>query len=121
MSRAALLGAVLAVLVAVPARADSLVYRCFPNLCRVAADGSGQAPLTRDGVDGGPVYGWLSATPDGSRLGASFGNRSYVLDRAGRKLTGPLESSGGAVLVTQISPDGAQVATIETVIETVPP
>ena len=120
MARAALIGAVLALLVAAPARADSIVYRCFPNLCRVAADGSGQAPLTRDGVAGGPAYAWLSATPSGSRLGASLGNRAYVLDGAGRKLAGPLASSGGAVLVTQISPDGGQVATIETVIETRP-
>ena len=42
-----------------------------------------------------------------------------MLDGAGRKLAGPLASSGGAVLVTQISPDGGQVATIETVVETV--
>jgi hypothetical protein len=83
-------------------------------------DGSGQAPLTRDGASGGPAYGWLSATSSGSRLGASFGNRAYVLDGAGRKLAGPLASSGGAVLVTQISPEGGQVATIETVIETAP-
>ena len=120
MARAALIGAVLALLVAAPARADSIVYRCFPNLCRVAADGSGQAPLTRDGVAGGPVYAWLSATPSGSRLGASLGNRAYVLDGAGRKLAGPLASSGGAVFVTQISPDGGPVATIETGVETIP-
>jgi dipeptidyl aminopeptidase/acylaminoacyl peptidase len=119
MARAALIGAVLALAAAAPAGADSIVYRCFPNLCRVAPDGSGQAPLTRDGASGGPAYGWLSATSSGSRLGASFGNRAYVLDGAGRKLAGPLASSGGAVLVTQISPDGSQVATIETVVETV--
>ena len=34
-------------------------------------------------------------------------------------MAGPLPHSGGAVLVTHISPDGGQVATIETVIETV--
>jgi hypothetical protein len=120
MARVALLGAVLALAAAAPASADSILYRCFPNLCRVAADGSAQAPLTRDGASGGPVYGWLSATPDGSRIGATFGNRAVVLDRAGRRVAGPLQSSGGAVLVAQISPDGGQVATIETVIETVP-
>jgi WD40-like Beta Propeller Repeat len=120
MVRAALAGVVIALAGAVPARADSIVYRCFPNLCRVAPDGSGQARLTRDGTSGGPVYAWLSGTPSGARLGVSFGNRAYVLDRAGRKLAGPLPSSGGAVLTTQISPDGGQVATIEAVIETVP-
>ena len=114
MARAALIGAVLARARGGAGQADSIVYRCFPNLCRVAADGSGQAPLTRDGAGGGPAYGSLSATPSGSRLGASLGNRAYVLDGAGRKLAGPLASSGGAVLVTQISPDGGQVATIET-------
>jgi hypothetical protein len=119
LRRIAGLAALLGLAAAAPAGADSIVYRCFPNLCRVAADGSGQAPLTRDGVAGGPAYGWLSATPSGSRLGASFGNRAYVLGGAGRKLAGPLTSSGGAVLVTQISQDGGQVATIETVIETI--
>ena len=120
MARAALLGAFVVLAAAAPAHADSIVYRCFPNLCGVAADGSWQAPLTRDGASGGPAYGWLSATPSGSRLGATFGNRAVVLDGAGRKLAGPLPSSGGAVLVAQISPDGGQVATIETVIETIP-
>jgi hypothetical protein len=121
MARAVVAGVVLAVVAAVPARADSLVYRCFPNVCRVAADGSGQAPLTRDGTSGGPVYAWLSATRDGSRLGVSYGNRAYVLDGAGRRLAGPHPHSGGAVLVTQISPDGVQVATIETITETLSP
>ena len=83
LRRIAGLVVLLALAAAAPARADSIVYRCFPNLCRVAPDGSGQAPLTRDGAAGGPVYGWLSATTSGSRLGASFGNRAYVLDGAG--------------------------------------
>jgi hypothetical protein len=51
----------------------------------------------------------------------SYGNRAYVLSASGRRLAGPLPSSGGAVLVTQIRPDGRQVATIETVGEGVPP
>ena len=120
MVRAALVGVVLVLVSAAPARADSIVYRCFPNLCRVAPDGTGQAQLTRDGAEPGPVYAWLSATSDGSRLGVSYGNEAYVLDAKGRRVSGPHPHSGGAVLVTQISPDGGQVATIETVIETVP-
>jgi len=36
MARAVLAGVALALIAAAPARADSLVYRCFPNLCRVA-------------------------------------------------------------------------------------
>jgi WD40 repeat protein len=121
MARAALVVAVLVLASAAPARADSILYRCFPNLCRVAPDGSGQAQLTRDGAEPGPVYAWLSATPDGSRLGVSYGNEAYVLDGNGRRVSGPHRHSGGPVLVTHISPDGGQMATIETIIETISP
>jgi hypothetical protein len=106
---------------AAPAGADSILYRCFPNLCRVAPDGSGRTQLTRDAEPGGPVYAWLSATRDGSRLGVSFGNRAYVLDGSGPHVAGPLPNSGGPILVTHISPDGVQIATIETITETLPP
>ena len=104
-----------------PADADSIVFRCFPNVCRVAPDGSDRAQITHDAAPGGPVYAWLSATADGSSLGVSYGNRSYVLDGSGRRLAGPLPHSGGPVLVTQIRPDGGQVATIETIGEIQPP
>jgi dipeptidyl aminopeptidase/acylaminoacyl peptidase len=103
------------------ARADSILYRCYPDLCRVAPDGSGPKRLTRDGAPGGPVYGWLSASTDGTRLGVSFGNRAFVLNASGKKLAGPLPHSGGAVLETQIRPDGRQVATIETIGESQAP
>lgn len=106
---------------AAPADADSIVFRCFPNVCRVAPDGSGRALITHDGAANGPAYGWLSATRDGSRLGVSYGNRAHVLDGSGRRLAGPLPHSGGAVLVTQIRPDGGQVATIESIGEIQPP
>ena len=106
---------------AAPAAADSILYRCFPNLCRVAPDGSGRTQLTRDAEPGGPVYAWLSATRDGSRLGVSFGNRAYVLDGSGPNVAGPLPSSGGPILVTHISPDGEQIATFETITETLAP
>ncbi len=95
MARAALLAVVLALASAASARADSILYRCFPNLCRVAPDGSGQAQLTHDGAEPGPVYAWLSATPDGSRLGVSYGNEAYVLDAKGRRLSGPHPHGGG--------------------------
>ena len=121
MARAALLAVVLALASAASARADSILYRCFPNLCRVAPDGSGQAQLTHDGAEPGPVYAWLSATPDGSRLGVSYGNEAYVLDAKGRRLSGPHPHGGGPVLVTHISPDGGQMATIETLVETTTP
>ena len=117
----AVVSAVTTAVAAAPADADSILFRCFPDLCRVAPDGSARARITHDAAAGGPVYGWLSATADGSRLGVSYGNRSYVLDGSGRRLDGPLAHSGGAVLVTQIRPDGGQVATIETIGELQPP
>jgi dipeptidyl aminopeptidase/acylaminoacyl peptidase len=98
-----------------PAHADAILYRCYPNVCRVAPDGSGPKRVTRDGAVGGPVYSWLSASADGTRLGVSYGNRANVLNASGKKLAGPLPHSGGAVLETQIRPDGRQVATIETI------
>ena len=116
----AIVSGVTAAAVAEPADADSILFRCFPNLCRVAPDGSARAQITSDAAAGGPVYGWLSATADGSRLGVSYGNRSYVLDGSGRRLAGPLPHSGGPVLVTQIRPDGGQVATIESIGEAQP-
>jgi WD40-like Beta Propeller Repeat len=103
-----------------PAAADSIVFRCFPNLCRVAGDGTGRMQITHDAKAGGPVYGWLSATADGKRLGVSYGNRAHVLDGSGRRIAGPLPHSGGPVLVTQIRPDGRQVATIESIGEIQP-
>jgi hypothetical protein len=117
----AIASAVTAAVGAGPAAADSIVFRCFPNLCRVASDGSGRTQITHDAAARGPAYGWLSATADGSRLGVSYGNRSYVLDASGRRLAGPLPHSGGPVLVTQIRPDGGQVATIESIGEIQPP
>jgi hypothetical protein len=51
----------------------------------------------------------------------SYGNRAYVSEGKGRRMTGPLKHSGGAVLVTHISPDGGQIATIETITETLAP
>ena len=50
------------------AAADSLLYRCGANVCRVAPDGTGRTQLTTDGRAGGPAYTWLSATRSGSRL-----------------------------------------------------
>jgi dipeptidyl aminopeptidase/acylaminoacyl peptidase len=124
VSRAALIAAAAVLVVAAsgaPARADSILYRCQPNICRVGPDGSGAKRVTRDGTRGGPAYGWLSASADGSRLGVSYGNRAHILNGSGKRLAGPLPHSGGAVLQAQIRPDGRQVATIETVGESIPP
>jgi hypothetical protein len=95
-------------------RQGSILFRCGDNLCSVAPDGSGRKQLTTDGHSGGPSYGWLSASKDGSRLGVAFGNKAYVLNRSGRRVAGPFRSRG-AVLVAQIRPDGRQLATIEQV------
>jgi dipeptidyl aminopeptidase/acylaminoacyl peptidase len=99
-----------------PAGAESILFRCGPNICRVAPNGSGRTQLTSNGRNGGPSYGWLSASKDGSRLGVAYGNKAYVLDGSGRRLQGPLRNSG-AVLVSQIRPDGRELATIEQVPE----
>src|SRR4051812_14848287 len=105
---------------AAPAVADSLVYRCGPNVCRVAPDGSGRTQLTSDGKPGGPVYSWLSATRDGWRMAVSKATFAYVLDSSGRQIGGALPR-GGAALVAQIAPDGTQVATLELLGELAPP
>ena len=106
--------------IAQPASADSLLYRCGPNVCRVAPDGTGRTQLTTDGRAGGPAYAWLSATRDGSRLAVVKGASAYVLDGSARRISGPLQR-GGAVLVAQIAPDGGQVATLELLGELTPP
>jgi hypothetical protein len=122
---ARLVFALAAVAVAAPvgatsAGSGSIVFRCGAHLCSVAPDGSRRTQLTTDARNGGPSYGWLSASRDGSRLGVAFGNRAYVLEGSGRRLGGPLRSSG-AVLVAQIRPDGRQIATIEQVSEVLHP
>jgi len=98
------------------ARSGSILFRCGPNLCRVAPDGTERTRLTTNGRKGGPSYGWLSATSSGSRLGVAFGNRAYVLNGSGRRVRGPFRKSG-TVLVTQIRPNGRQLVTIELVPE----
>jgi hypothetical protein len=103
-----------------PAPADSLLYRCGANVCRVAPDGTGRARLTADGRSAGPEYSWLSATLDGSRLAVAKGASAYLLDGSGRQIGGPLPR-GGAVLVAQIAPDGRRVATLELLGELAPP
>ena len=114
--------AVLAVLLfgAESAAADSLLYRCGSNVCRVAPNGSGRTQLTKDGRVGGPAYTWLSATRDGSRLAVTRGSFAYVLNGSGRQLGGALPH-GGATLVAQIAPDRSRVATLELLGEFSPP
>jgi hypothetical protein len=61
------------------ASADALVYRCGPNVCKAAPDGTGKHRLTTDGRPGGPLYSWLSASADGSRLAVVKATYAYVL------------------------------------------
>jgi hypothetical protein len=109
----------MALCAAAPARADSLLYRCGANVCRVAPDGTGRTQLTTDGRPQGPVYSWLSATRDGSRMAVSKATFAYVLDGSGHQVGGALPR-GGAALVAQIAPDGSQVATLELLPEQAP-
>jgi hypothetical protein len=115
-----LLVSALAAGAAAPAAADSLLYRCDGNICRVAPDGTGRQQLTTDGRREGPAYSWLSPSRDGSRMAVSKATYVYVLDRSGRPLGGALPRSGPA-LVAQIAPDGSRVATLELLGELAPP
>lgn len=104
---------------AVRASADALVYRCGPNVCKAAPDGTGKQRLTTDGKPGGPLYSWVSASADGSRLAVVNASYVYVLDGRGRRLTGKLPR-GGSGVIAEIAPSGAQVATVELLPEVTP-
>jgi dipeptidyl aminopeptidase/acylaminoacyl peptidase len=98
------------------ASADALVYRCGPNICRAAPNGTGKHRLTTDGKPGGPLYAWVSATADGSRMAVVNATYTYVLDGKGRRISDKLPRSG-AQLIAEISPSGAQIATVDLVPE----
>lgn len=65
---------------------------------------------------------WSAPAPWARRLAPRGGEgvSAYVLDGAGRRISGPLQR-GGAVLVAEIAPDGKQVATLELPGELTPP
>ena len=94
------------------ASADTLVYRCGPNVCKAAPDGSGKQRLTTDGRPGGPLYAWVSASSDGSRLAVVNATFAYVLNGRGRRITDKLPR-GGIDVIAEIAPDGTQVSTVE--------
>jgi len=104
---------------AAPAMADALVYRCGPNVCKAAPNGTGKQRLTTDGKPGGPLYAWVSASADGSRLAVVNATFAYVLDGKGRRITGRLPR-GGVDVIAEIAPDGTQVATVELLPEITP-
>ena len=104
---------------AAPAMADALVYRCGPNVCKAAPNGTGKQRLTTDGKPGGPLYAWVSASADGSRLAVVNATFAYVLDDKGRRITGRLPR-GGVDVIAEIAPDGTQVATVELLPEITP-
>ena len=101
------------------ASADTLVYRCGPNVCKAAPDGSGKQRLTTDGRPGGPLYAWVSASADGSRLAVVNATFAYVLNGRGRRITDKLPR-GGIDVIAEIAPDGTQVSTVELLPETSP-
>jgi hypothetical protein len=98
------------------ASADALIYRCGPNICRAAPNGTGKHRLTTDGKPNGPLYAWVSATADGSRMAVVNATYTYVLDGKGRRISDKLPRSG-AQLIAEISPSGAQIATVDLVPE----
>ena len=119
LSAAAIVAGGLPLAAATPAQADALLYRCGPNVCRAAPDGSGKQQLTSDGRPGGPSYGWLSASANGSRMAVVRATFAYVLDSRGRTV-GRALPRGGTAVIAEIAPDGRQVATIELVPELTP-
>ncbi len=102
-----------------PAQADRLVYRCGPNICRAAPDGTAKQRLTTDGRPQGPLYSWLSASADGSRLAVVNATYAYVLDGSGKRITDKLPR-GGIAVIAEIAPSGAQVATVDLLPEVTP-
>jgi hypothetical protein len=101
------------------AAADTLIHRCGPNVCRAAPDGTFKRQLTRDGRPQGPLYSWVSASADGSRLAVVRATFAQVLDARGRQVGADLPR-GGIAVVARIAPDGSQVATIELLPEITP-
>jgi WD40-like Beta Propeller Repeat len=111
---AAVAAVAVAVLAAGAARAsaDTLVYRCGPNVCKAAPNGTGKQRLTTDGKPGGPLYAWVSASADASRIAVVNATFAYVLNGKGRRITGKLPR-GGIDVIAEMAPDGTQVATVE--------
>ncbi len=97
---------------AATAAADALVYRCGPNVCKAAPDGTGKHRLTTDGKPGGPLYSWVSASANGSRLAVVNATFAYVLDGKGRRITGKLPR-GGIDVIAEMAPSGREVSTVE--------
>jgi hypothetical protein len=89
------------------------------RLSRAAPDGSGKRQLTREGPPEGPLYSWLSASADGSRLAVVNATYAYVLDGSGRRISDKLPRSGIGV-IAEIAPDGSQIATVDLVPEITP-
>jgi hypothetical protein len=107
----------LALGVAAPAAADSLVYVKDGNVFSARPDGSQQRQITRDGSPQDP-YGSPSQADDGTIL-AVRGSRFYKFGRDGSSLGPPLDSlltrkpaAIGAVgpFDARISPDGSRFA-----------
>jgi hypothetical protein len=107
MRRPLLLALTATLLSASPASADTIVFRCGDQLCRAAPDGKLRTTLTGDGG-----YQWVSASTDGNRLGVVRSGAAYVLDGAGKLVAGALPRTN-LVGAAQMSPDGAQIVTLE--------
>jgi WD40-like Beta Propeller Repeat len=104
---------------AAPAAADALLYRCGSDICRAAPNGTAKRAVTTDGRAGGPLYSWLSASADGTRVAVVRATFAYVLDPKDGRAGAPLPR-GGTAVIAEMSPDGSQVATIELLPEITP-
>lgn len=108
MRRSLLIALTASLLTAANASADSIVFRCGDQVCRAAPDGKQRATLTGDGG-----FTAVSASTDGERLGVVRAGAAYVLDGDGKLFAGALPRTA-VVDAAEISPDGAQIATLET-------
>lgn len=98
----------LAPLPAATARA-SIVYQCAINLCRVEADGTGQAQITSDGTAVSP-YTWPSLSRDGTRMAWIRNGDLFLGSASAQPSVGPIVRSA---IFAAIRPDGAQVGLLE--------
>jgi hypothetical protein len=106
----------LVMLVAAPcARADTIVFRRGDDVWRMAPDGSGQRPVTR----GAFRYEWPSAADDGTIVASDETGRLHRLARDGAPLGEPIPTAATAATEdtpaetpthVRISPDGARIA-----------
>lgn len=102
--------ALLGLVVAPPARADSLLYARDGNVWLANPDGSGAYQVTLDGTPTSP-YESPSQADDGTIV-AIRDRKLYRLSQSGRRLNAPVDTPapGTGALDARVSPNGSLVA-----------